>query len=59
MRKIKEVCTKSKDKFTPMNGRPYCYGNFCEKHLACQKCLVKSSCREIPPPKEPLWCNYE
>ena len=36
---------------------PYCIGNYCEKHISCQKCHFKPICEELPHPKEPVWCN--
>ena len=54
---------KNKKKTEKLNDKkldfPFCYGNFCQKHVACHNCLVKNDCKEIPLPKEPLWCNYD
>ncbi|MFX0027685.1 MAG: hypothetical protein ACFE8B_00625 [Candidatus Hermodarchaeota archaeon] len=36
---------------------PQCYGNFNNKSDFCRVCDVNEMCKEIPPPKEPEWCN--
>lgn len=34
-----------------------CFGNFKNISTFCRDCDMKDKCKEIPPPKEPLWCN--
>lgn len=38
---------------------PNCYGNFKSSSNFCLNCDLKRVCEEIPPPKEPKWCNPE
>ena len=38
---------------------PVCYGNFKNISVFCRDCDVNERCKEIPPPKEPQWCNPE
>lgn len=37
---------------------PSCYGNFKSISTFCRDCDIKDKCKEVIPPKEPLWCNY-
>lgn len=36
---------------------PSCYGNFKRISTFCQDCDLKDDCKQILPPREPLWCN--
>ena len=35
---------------------PSCFGNFSTMSAICQKCIVKTKCKKIPPPNDVDWC---
>ncbi|MFX1376971.1 MAG: hypothetical protein ACFFA0_14290 [Promethearchaeota archaeon] len=48
---------KSHDSDSVLIILPSCYGNFKSISTFCRDCRLKDKCKEIPPPKEPGWCN--
>ncbi|MBN1802410.1 MAG: hypothetical protein JW891_12940 [Candidatus Lokiarchaeota archaeon] len=36
---------------------PQCYSNYNKSDLSCRQCAFQDSCKGLPSPKEPEWCN--
>ncbi|MFW9783210.1 MAG: hypothetical protein ACFFFB_13090 [Candidatus Heimdallarchaeota archaeon] len=55
--KMRKKEINNKDNSSILIILPSCYGNFKRISTFCQDCDLKDDCRQILPPKEPLWCN--